>query len=64
MTLQEVQSLFGTDQGFFYAVLKNKTDMEILLDLDQTVFTMSSAQGSFIRVETEFTHNDYVRITE
>lgn len=62
MTIEEIQALFGTTDGYFYQVSRNKTDLEILVDVDQTIHTISNAQGLFVRVDSEITHPDYTRI--
>jgi len=62
MTLEEVQNWFGTSEGYFYRSNRNKTDMEILLDIDQTAYTLSNAQGLFVRTLNEITHPEYTRI--
>jgi hypothetical protein len=62
MTLNELQSLFGVSTGIFYEVLKNKTEVEMLTDADQSIFTYSCPGGKFIAVEKEFVHPDYVKV--
>jgi len=64
MTLQEITEKFGTTEGYFYILTKNKKDIEILEDIDQTASTLANSSGMFIRTENEVTHPDYVRITE
>ena len=64
MNLTELQDLFGTVEGFIYRVTKNKSQIEILQDLDTTVYTLDTRQGFYIRTLQEVGHADYVRITE
>lgn len=64
MNLTELQDLFGTTEGFIYRVTKNKSQLEILQDLDTTVYTLDTRQGFYIRTLQEVSHADYVRITE
>lgn len=64
MNLTDLQNHFGTVEGFFYRIVKNKSQMEILQDLDTSVYTLDTTQGSYIRTLEEVSHNDYVRITE
>lgn len=63
MTLEELQNYFGTNEGYFYRVVKNKTKIEILQDLN-TIVTTFENQGFFVRTMEEVFHDDYVRITE
>jgi len=62
MTLQEFNDLFGVNSGIYYQVLKNKTEVEMLTDAGQSIFTYSCPSGRFIGVETEFTHPDYIKV--
>lgn len=64
MTLQEMQQLFGTSEGYFYKVARNKSDMEVLTDLDQLVYTATNGNGLFVRVFNPVTHPDYTLVTE
>jgi hypothetical protein len=63
MTLEHMQELFGELQGFyFYRLSSNKTDLQILQDVDQTIHTAASPQGLFIKAQNPVTHIDYTRI--
>jgi len=63
MNLQHIQELFGSPEGFyFYKVNENKTDMQILQDVNQTIHTASSPQGLFIKTENPVVHENYTRI--
>ena len=64
MNLEELQNLFGTTEGFIYRVVKNKSQFEILQDLDTILYTLDTTQGFYIRTLQEVSHSDYVRITE
>lgn len=62
MTLDEIKNLFGTTDGVFYRINKNKTEVEILTDANQSIATRTDPSGMYIRVETEFTHADYTKV--
>jgi len=63
MTLQHMEELFGELQNFyFYRVNKNKSDLEILQDVNHIIFTGSSPQGLFVKSEITISHQDYTRI--
>ena len=62
MTLDELKVAFGIQDGVFYRVARNKTEIEMLTDAEQSISTMANPEGVFIRVATEFTHADYTKV--
>lgn len=62
MTTEELKQIFGIEDGIFYRVNKNKSQIEMLTDADQSISTYADQSGSYIRVMTEFTHSDYTKV--
>lgn len=62
MTAQELKDLFNITDGFLYRVKMNKTEMEMMQDSGQSIWTYSCMGGYFIRVIDEFTHSDYEKV--
>jgi hypothetical protein len=59
MTLDEIHTIFGTTEGYFYRAVKNKTDLQMLQDLDTVLYTLDTTQGLYVRTLEEVTHEDY-----
>jgi hypothetical protein len=59
MTLEEIQTNFGTTEGYFYRSVRNKTELQMLQDLDTVLYTLDTTQGLYIRTLKEVTHEDY-----
>ena len=62
MTAQELKDLFDITDGFLYRVKMNKTDMEMMQDTGQSIWTFSSMDGYFVFVLNEFAHEDYEKV--
>jgi len=59
MTLDEIHIIFGTTEGYFYRSVRNKTDLQMLQDLDTVLYTIDTTQGLYVRTLEEVTHEDY-----
>lgn len=64
MNLEYVQNLFNTTEGYFYRVIVNKSEEQILEEIDMSFTRMISSQGIHICTRAPIEHDDYIRITE
>lgn len=64
MNLESAQNLFGTTEGYFYLSHKNKTDQQVLLDLNTSCWTIRSGSGLVILTKELVEHPEYTRIIE
>lgn len=48
--------------SIIYRCSRNKTDLEVLLDANQSAHTFGYSDGYYIVVSEEFTHPDYTRV--
>lgn len=62
MSLDELRQLFGDSTGVFYRVLKPKTSIQILEDLNTSVHTLTTSTDTYIRADSVVVHQDYEKI--
>jgi hypothetical protein len=62
MTEQQLRELLNVQDGILYRVTKNKSEIEMLQDADQSIYTFVCSEGYFIKVYTEFSHPDYEKV--
>lgn len=62
MTEQELRELLNVQDGILYRVAKNKSEVEMLQDADQSIYTFACPAGYFIKVYQEFSHPDYEKV--
>lgn len=61
MTLDELKTIFGAEDGYFYQVIVERSDLEILEDIDQPVSTIRGG-GIYIRTTKPVDHENYVQV--